>query len=159
VTTPSTQARFSMQRIWKLRMAAVVLTALAAAGSVADQPLGDPVDKDPGAPPKNSSSVELDDPIAPLVPLHERSGRDGDRVRALGLFAAGRVAEQKQDYRQALRDYQRALRLDPEAVPALREIVPLAFNLDRQAEAVRYALIMAEREPSDPVLLRRLAVY
>ena len=42
---------------------------------------------------------------------------------------------------------------------ALREIVPLAFNLDRQAEAVRYALILAEHDPSDPLLLRRLAIY
>ncbi len=80
-------------------------------------------------------------------------------MQALALFAAGRVAEQKQDYQQALRCYERALRLDPDAVPALREIVPLAFNLDRQAEAVRYALILAEREPKDPVLLRRLALY
>ena len=83
-----------------------------------------------------------------------RGGREDDRIRALALFAAARVAEQKQDYPRALRNYQRAFRFDPDAVPALREIVPLAFNLDRQAEAVRYALIMAEHEPADPVLLR-----
>ncbi len=37
--------------------------------------------------------------------------------------------------------------------------MPLAFNLDRQEEGVRYALILAEREPSDASLLRRLAMY
>ena len=37
--------------------------------------------------------------------------------------------------------------------------MPLAINLDRQSEAVRYALILAEREPTDAALLRRLALY
>ena len=126
---------------------------------VAPQP---PTDKPgPGAeqaavPP---GSDELDDVAAPFTPLNPRTGRDEDRVRALALFAAGRVAEQQQDYPLALKRYQRAFRLDPNATAALREIVPLAFNLDRQAEAVRYALIMAEHETSDPVLLRRLAIY
>ncbi len=41
----------------------------------------------------------------------------------------------------------------------MREIVPLAFNLDRQAEAVRYALIMAEHDPTDPMLLRQPGVH
>lgn len=102
---------------------------------------------------------ELEDPVEALVPLKKRGGREEDRIRALALFAAARVAEQKQDYPLALQNYQRAFRFDSEAMPALREIVPLAFNLDRQAEAVRYALIMAEHEPADPVLLARLAGY
>jgi tetratricopeptide (TPR) repeat protein len=109
------------------------------------------------APPQTAS--ELEDPVEALVPLKKRSGRDDDRIRALALYAAARVAEQKQDYPLALQNYQRAFRFDSDALPALREIVPLAFNLDRQAEAVRYALIMAEHEPADPVLLARLAGY
>jgi tetratricopeptide (TPR) repeat protein len=80
-------------------------------------------------------------------------------VQAQALFAAARVAEQKQDYPRALRLFQRAWRLDGEATLALREIVPLAFNLERQAEAVRYAVILGERDPADPVMLRRLALY
>ncbi len=103
-------------------------------------------------------SDELEDPIEPFVPKHARSSRDEDRVRAHALFAAARVAEQKQDYALALRSYERAYRFDPAAVSALREIVPLAFNLDRQAEAVRYALVLAEHDPSDLLLLRRLAI-
>jgi tetratricopeptide (TPR) repeat protein len=108
------------------------------------------------APPEPS---QLEDPVEKFVPLKGRGGREDDRIRALALFAAARVAEQKQDYPLALRNYQRAFRFDSDAMPALREIVPLAFNLDRQAEAVRYALIMAEHEPTDPVLLARLAGY
>jgi tetratricopeptide (TPR) repeat protein len=105
------------------------------------------------------TASELEDPVEALVPLKKRGGREDDRIRALALFAAARVAEQKQDFPLALQNYQRAFRFDSAAMPALREIVPLAFNLDRQAEAVRYALIMAENEPADPVLLARLAGY
>ena len=113
-------------------------------------------------PPAEQAAVEglqLDDPVEPFVPLHPRTGRDEDHIRALALFAAARVAEQKQDYERALRNYQRTFRFDPSALAALREIVPLAFNLDRQEEGVRYALILAERDPSDPAMLRRLAIY
>ncbi len=109
--------------------------------------------------PEIGESIELTDPIEPLVPLKQRTGREEDRIRALALFAAGRVAEQQQKYPEALRYYERAYRFDPAATPAIREIVPLAFSLDRQSEAVRYALILAERESDDPVLLRRLAIY
>ena len=41
----------------------------------------------------------------------------------------------------------------------MREIVPLAFNLDRPNEAVRYALKAAELDPSDPLLLRQLGLH
>src|SRR5262245_40545924 len=92
-------------------------------------------------------ATQLEDAPEPFVPSRPRSEVQNDRLRSLALFAAGRVAEQKQDYPLALRNYQRAWRLDPEAVAALREIVPLAFNLDRQAEAIRYALLLAERDP------------
>lgn len=135
----------------------------------------DPLAKAPAEPPSPSietsktapddrradveSSTQLTDPVEPFTPLRPRTSREEDRIRALALFAAGRVAEQQQKYPEALRYYQRAFRFDPGATAALKEIVPLAFTLDRQAEAVRYALILAEHEPSDPVLLRRLAIY
>ncbi len=145
---------------WLLCSSAVAAPAEPAAGpekpSAEKSSAEKPAAEIPGG---EAPGTELDDPAEPLVPQRPRSGRDDDRIRALALFAAGRVAEQKQDYPLSLKRYERAFRFDPQAVAALREIVPLAFNLDRQAEAVRYALIMAEREPTDPVLLRRLAIY
>jgi tetratricopeptide (TPR) repeat protein len=135
---------------------AVVLALLilfAPAGALRAEPTA----KAPDAPPPES--FELDEPAEPLVPVKDRTWREKDHIRALALFAAGRVAEQQQDYETALRNYERAYRFDPAAVAALREIVPLAFNLDRQSEGVRYALILAERDPGDATLLRRLAIY
>lgn len=111
------------------------------------------------SPAQNLDASSFDDPVEPFVPLKKRSPREEDHIRALALFATGRVAEQKQNYAEALRNYQRAFRFDPQAVAALREIVPLAFNLDREEEGVRYALILAERDPADANLLRRLAMY
>jgi tetratricopeptide (TPR) repeat protein len=119
---------------------------------------GDPSAREAKAP-EAPQATELDDAAEPLVPLKPRAWHEKDHIRALALFAAGRVAEQKQEYESALRNYERAYRFDPAAVAALREVVPLAFNLDRQSEGVRYALILAERDPSDHALLRRLAIY
>ena len=101
----------------------------------------------------------LEEPLAPFAPLKARTGAEEDRLHAAALFAAGRMAEQKQDYAHALPFYERALRYDPSGVAILEEIVPLAFNLGRSAEAVRYALLAAEADTSDPTLLRRLALY
>jgi tetratricopeptide (TPR) repeat protein len=173
-----------MVRTWKAwLLTAGIAAALARGGIRADEPAKPAPDKpaapatDKPQPPaeepkrdapkpgtdkpevKAGASDVLDDVAEPFVPAHPRSGREEDRVRALALFAAARVAEQKQDYPLALRNYERALRFDPDALPALREIVPLAFNLDRQAEAVRYALVMAEQDPTDSLLLRRLALH
>lgn len=103
--------------------------------------------------------LQLNDPPAPLVPKQSRTQADKDRLEALALFAAGRMKEQQQDFAGALRLYQRALRYDPKALPVLEQIVPLAFNLNRPNEAVRYALKAVELDPSDPLLLRRLGVH
>jgi tetratricopeptide (TPR) repeat protein len=157
------EMRYTMTRhrrltaLWATALLGLAPAALAApeAAPGIDKPPPAAALVDPAAGP----SLDLDDPVEPLTPLRPRGGRETDRVQAFGLFAAARVAEQKQDYPRSLRLYQRAWRLDPEAALALREIVPLAFNLDRQAEAVRYALIMAEREPTDATMLRRLALY
>lgn len=106
-----------------------------------------------------SQPLVFEDPLEPLRPQRLRSEAEAERTEALGLFTAARVLEQRQDYAGALKLYQRALRFDPQSLAILRAIVPLAFNLDRHAEAVRYALIFVERDASDPVLLRRLGLY
>lgn len=127
----------------RIRFLAFLLALLATAAAWAAAPM----------------SLQLDDVPAPLAPKQTRSQADKDRLEALALFAAGRMKEQVQDYAGALRLYQRALRHDPNALPVLEQIVPLAFNLNRPNEAVRYALKAVELDPSDPLLLRRLGVH
>jgi len=102
--------------------------------------------------------VELDDPPARLAADRTPTEAEQDRLEAVSLFAGGRMLEQRQDLPGALRRYQRAFRADPTAEPVLREIIPLAFSLNREEEAVRYATKLAELDASDPMLLRRLGV-
>jgi len=112
---------------------------------------------------KKEEPVLSDDPLLrippPLDPARKRTEAEEDKLTASTLFLRGRLAFQREDYERALQSYQRAWRYDPEAVSILREIVPLAFRLERNAVAARYAVIMAEIAPRDAVLLRRLAQH
>ncbi|MCE9525538.1 MAG: tetratricopeptide repeat protein [Planctomycetales bacterium] len=93
-----------------------------------------------------------------LVPTRPRSEEEQDRVTAATWFAQGRILEQREEYAAALRCFQRAWRWDPRGASPLQEIVPLAFELKRQDEAARYAVIAASKTKLDPILLRRLAI-
>ncbi len=117
-------------------------------------------------------TVQCDVAPAPerFEPEVPRSEIEQDRLEAYALFATARTlsqrAEQDRDRRrvrsydtQALRDYQRALRRDPRYLPMVWQIVLLAEKLGRLDEAARYAVIGARRDPSDHVLLPRLARY
>lgn len=105
------------------------------------------------------AALQLDEEVLPLAPKRERSEQEEDRLHAAALFAAGRMLEQKGEAAAALARYERAYRYDDDAVSILREIIPLAFSAGRSQEAVRYALLAAEQDPSDTALLRRLALY
>jgi len=94
-----------------------------------------------------------------LKPIRPRSDSEQDRLEALSLFSAARILEEQEQYAEALRLYQRALRYDPSAVTVARAIVPLAVRLERHAEAVRYALKVVQMEDTDPMVLRRLGIY
>lgn len=119
-----------------------------------------PTDPKPDSHPdrKQPAASVVDDQPEPLVPRTTRSEKQQNRIEALSLFSLARMHEQNEENAEALRLYQRALRYDPDSLPILREIIPLAFSLDHAAEGVRYALKAVELDPSDPLLLRRLGV-
>lgn len=110
-------------------------------------------------PPSLPPLGDLDDPLAPFVPKVERTPEEADRLEALALFAAGRMLEQQQDMAGALRRYERAVRLDPQALPVYQSIVQLAFSSGRAAEGVRYAVKAAELSTPEPAMLERLAAH
>ena len=87
------------------------------------------------AAPTPPPSQDLDNPLEPLKTQKPRTEGEDDRITSLALFATARTLEQRHDLEQALRHYQRALRYDPQSLPALRELVPLAFSLNRPDEA------------------------
>jgi len=98
------------------------------------------------------------DPVEPLAPaVIARDESEQDRLEAAALYSHGRLLFQRQKYDEALTKFQRAYRRNPAMKSILREIVPLAFTQKRNQEAARYAVIAAEQDPRDPILLRRLA--
>jgi tetratricopeptide (TPR) repeat protein len=108
---------------------------------------------------ENPRSDSFEDRPEPLVTKHPRSEAEQDRLDAAAQFAAGRTVEQRDELPAALRDFERAFRLDPQATPILRELVPLAYSMNRRGEAVRYAVKLAEQDDSDPTLMRRIGLY
>jgi tetratricopeptide (TPR) repeat protein len=101
----------------------------------------------------------FEDRPEPLLTKHSRSEEEQDRLDAAAKFAAGRTLEQREQSAAALRLFERAVRLDPHATPVLRELVPLAYSLNHRAEALRYAVKLAEQDDSDPLLARRIGQF
>ena len=101
----------------------------------------------------------LDDTPLPLSPNPALDESNRDKVEALTLFSAARAMQLRQEYGEALRLYQRALRYDPQSAEIVRAIVPLAIHLKRENVAISYALKSVELEEDlDPMLLRRLGL-
>jgi tetratricopeptide (TPR) repeat protein len=101
--------------------------------------------------------AELDDRPEPFTPLKKPTEHAVNHQEALALFAAGRMEEQRGNLPGALRYYQRALRLDPRALPVVRQIIEVTHNLDRVSEYLRYAQLAVELDPSDQRLVVALA--
>lgn len=102
---------------------------------------------------------DLEDPVVPLAPKVPRSAADLERVDAMALFAAGRLHEQRQEFNEALKLYQKALRHNPDNVTILRQVYQLALNLERVEEGIRFALKLVQLDPTDQVLIRRLGAH
>ncbi len=108
-----------------------------------------------------------EDPLQ-IVPADQAlSEEQADHVEATTLFAHGRVllqrgiqlqdAAQKQQFQDALRQFQRAWWFESNLVSILEDIVPLAFQLDRKLEATRYLILAAEQQELPLELLEQIA--
>lgn len=104
------------------------------------------------------SADEWESAPLPIQPARYRTEREGDQLSAAALFMEGRILERRNEGSLALRKYQRAWRLDPEARVILKQIVPLALELGRVDEATRYALLLANADLEDPFLAERVAM-
>lgn len=103
--------------------------------------------------------LTLEDRPEVFVPKLSRTEADRDRIEAITLFSAGRMHEQREEYADALRCYQRAARFDPRASAILGAVIRMAHQLKRDSEAVAYALKAAELDDPDSRLLHTMAQY
>ena len=149
--TPITEFRFSIMRytFWLTLVICVAFSQSIAYAASPKEPAAS--DAAPAQPPEDRPQ--------PFVPKHPRTEAEENRIQAEALLATARTMEQRQDSAAALRLYERALRLDPQALAALEEIVPLAFSLNHRDESLRYAVKLAEQDTADPDLPRRIGMY
>ncbi|HEY2761783.1 MAG TPA: hypothetical protein VGI75_13600, partial [Pirellulales bacterium] len=99
----------------------------------------------------------LDDSLQSLSAKNGRSEADEDRLDSIAHFSAGRMFQQRQQAKLALREYERALRYDAAAGPVLKELVPLAFTANRTDEGLRYLIKYSDQSSADPEILQQAA--
>ena len=104
-------------------------------------------------------SQDSDDLASPLHPLVPRSAAIDARNEALSWFMTGRLLDSthRNEPRKALNAYRKAIQIDPNAIEIYREIVPLEFQFDNIAAAVRYAAKAVQLDPDDIEILQLLA--
>lgn len=107
----------------------------------------------------DTGSSPFEDLAEPLKNEQRRTEVEQDRVRSSALFSYGRMLVQRREFPKALRYYQRAVRYDSTATPILQDIVALAFQLQRNDEGIRYALLAAEKNTQDPAAITQLAAF
>jgi len=133
----------------------VLLTALGSmAATSAQRPL-------PSSPSKlvDPSRQPADDEVAPLAPRQPRTEQEQDRLHAMTLFAAARMADRARNHETAMLLYSRAFRYDPRNVEALSRAVLLARVLGRHTMAARLASELVLRGPVEPLDLLRGIIY
>jgi tetratricopeptide (TPR) repeat protein len=83
------------------------------------------------------------------VPAHPADRRELDHVEALKLFGLGAIAERHNRLIQAVRSYEEAARLDPDAAAPLRALAPIYLALDRTDDALEACRKALELDPDD----------
>ncbi len=108
---------------------------------------------------KAAQLQDLDDPLAPFKPKKPRTEADQKRLDALSWYLTGRIKASRNDFKGAYEAYKKAVELNPSATKVYRELVPLAFRLNRRDDAVKFAFKAVELDPEDYQLLRRLGIF
>jgi tetratricopeptide (TPR) repeat protein len=82
-------------------------------------------------------------------PTRIATQKDLDHVEALKLYSQGLLHEKDQRILEALKAFQEALRLDPDAAELHRVVIPLYLALDRTHEALAEFQRVTELDPAD----------
>ncbi len=83
------------------------------------------------------------------VPVKKPTRKDLDQAEAQKLFALGVILERDNKLIEALKTYEEALRLDPDATPIYRALIPLYVALDRTESVYRACERTLELDPDD----------
>ncbi len=98
-------------------------------------------------PPLFAQDLPTDRPAT--LPAGAPSKAERDRAEAAALYGLGAVQENKHRLLSAIRYYEQACKLDPDAAAPRRALVPLYIALDRGDDAVATARRVLELDPDD----------
>ncbi len=87
--------------------------------------------------------------VVPERPIKMLTRAELDRVEAVKLYGRAAQHEHKNELAEALRTYEKALRLDPLSTAVRRALVPLYLALDRQQDALDCCRRVVELDPAD----------
>ena len=99
------------------------------------------------------------EPVFPHVPKIRPTKAEKIQLDALAWFMTGQIRERRNNFTGAYEAYMKAVKLDPKAVEIYRSIVPLAFALGKNTEAVKFASQAVALDKDDYLLARRLGVF
>lgn len=99
-----------------------------------------------------------DDP-QPFVPLRPLTVEDRKRIDALRYFSSARALEKQRRWAEAIELLEKALAIDPDALPALRRLSRLYFVLGSTDKAIDSSRRALNADPSDTATLKLLVDY
>ena len=97
-----------------------------------------------------------DDVVKPLDKA--LSDKAKARVEAQSWFMTGKLEQREGRTAKAYEAFQKALDLDPNSVAIYREMIPLAFQMNKPAEAAKLAEKAIELDPEDFEILQQLSM-
>src|SRR5436309_1947889 len=86
-------------------------------------------------PPLPAQSHPLED-VVPERPVKAPTRKQLDRLEALKLYGLAAQQEQRNQLPEAVRTYEKGLRLDPDSAALRRALAPLYLALDRPQDAL-----------------------
>jgi len=95
------------------------------------------------------AQVPAADKPAPAAPARPASRQDLDHTEALKRYGQGLVREKHSQLLAAIRCYEEAARLDPDAAAPLKALVPLYLGVDRVEDALSCCRRAIELDPDD----------
>ena len=112
--------------------------------------------QDDKVPPIGRPQQPGDDVAREFEPVKKPTEEDAKRSDAKAWYMAGKLKQTSGDNEAAYEAYRKAIEIDPGAVEVYRAMVPLAFELKKLEEGIRYAQKVVELDPSDYKTLRQL---
>ena len=87
--------------------------------------------------------------LAPERPLRKPTRRELDHLEAVKLYGLAAHHEYENRLPEALRTYEKALRLDPDSAAIRKAMIPLYLALDRRDDGLACCRKVLELEPGD----------